>query len=175
MMVLQFAFVMPLVVGVSPAFAAGGNAPYYCMFADGTKSYQDAPCGKRPDPSAKYYDANGKFVDWSAKPDHAQAPSSTAPDGIVSRGGVPAMCRKQRAVAEADLKANLATRYPSSYPLQLSLLNANMQAYDELCATPAPPVALKVIDDLAGRYYPSFSLIRSLTISNLKAYKDLNK
>lgn len=153
------------------ALAAGGFAPYYCMFADGTKSYQDAPCGKQPDPSAKYYDARGKFIDWSAKP----APAAAAPDRVISPAGVPAMCQKQRHLAESDLKANLASRYGSSYSLQLSLLKSNMEAYDNICSTPAPPVALKVINDLAGKYYPNFSLIRSLAVSNLNAYKELHQ
>lgn len=149
--------------------AAGGIAPYKCVWGNGSFSYQDEPCGKGPAPSSRYYDAQGNFIDWSAK----QAPVAPA-DRASTPAGIPAMCRKQRHIAEADLKANLAAKYGSSYSLQLSLLNSNMEAYDAICSTPATPVALRIVDELAGKYYPNFSLIRTLAISNAKAYKELN-
>jgi hypothetical protein len=163
-----------LVFQMADAWAAGGIAPYFCMFSDGARSYQDAPCGKQPDPSARYYDARGNFIDRSTQqPDvRFSGQPATSPASPTS---VPAVCRKQRHVAESDLKADLAGKYGNSYSLQLTLLNSNMEAYDAICSTPAPPVTLRIVDELASKYYPSFSLIRTLAISNAKAYKELHQ
>lgn len=80
-----------------------------------------------------------------------------------------------RYTAKQDLKSSLMSRYGNSYTTIEMLLDAGMEAYDELCNIPDNSVNDGILRDLKSRYYPSFSTILMLYKANKKSYDNLNK
>ena len=85
------------------------------------------------------------------------------------------VCRKSFSEAKDDIKKELIKKYDGHYSTIEMLLNANMDAYQNICNIPESDVSNKILDNLNNRYYPHFSTIYMLYKSNIESYRKLNQ